>query len=252
MAFRIVGQQEMDRLADTLVSQESINEAVWQWEYLEERNAEFKRRLRPILRTVSFEALGSENPLLEAAHFLQSLFRDGKSLRGMSSNELTVQFVPDRNHRYLYTVDARGQRQFSVDRYEFLVYRALRNALEAGDVFCSNSVRYRSFEDDLLDDVRWQKKEELITDTGLTILHQPIEKQLESLGRQLELLLVEVNQRIAAGENKHIKKNQAVGGHYRMPGPHRPLIILFLPPILISISRPYCVLLIKELIYKPV
>jgi len=95
-----------------------------------------------------------------------------------------------------------------------------------------------------------QKKEELITDTGLTILHQPIEKLLESLERQLELLLVEVNQRIAAGENKHIKRNQAVGGHYRMPGPHQPLIILFLPPILISISRPYCVLLIKELILQ--
>jgi TnpA family transposase len=215
MAFRIVGQQEMDRLADTLVSQESINEAAWQWEYLEERNAEFKRRLRPILRTVSFEALGSENPLLEAAHFLQSLFRDGKSLRGMSSNELPVQFVPDRNHRYLFTVDARGQRQFSVDRYEFLVYRALRNALEAGDVFCRNSVRYRSFEDDLLDDVRWQKKEELIAYAGLTILHQPIEKLLESLERQLELLLVEVNQRIAAGENKHIKKKP--GGRWTLP-----------------------------------
>jgi len=46
-------------------------------------------------------------------------------------------------------------------------------------------------------------------------LHQPIEKLLESLERQLELLLVEVNQRIAAGENKHIKKKP--GGRWTLP-----------------------------------
>ncbi len=38
MAFRIVGQQEMNQLADTLVRQATINEAAWQWEYLEQRN----------------------------------------------------------------------------------------------------------------------------------------------------------------------------------------------------------------------
>jgi len=35
------------------------------------------------------------------------------------------------------------------DRYEFFVYRQLRQGLEAGDVFCRDSVRFRSFEDDL-------------------------------------------------------------------------------------------------------
>jgi len=132
----------MDQLADTLVRQDSINEAAWQWEYLEQRNVEFKRRLRPILRTVTFESFGDKNSLLEAAHILQSLFRDGKSLRGMSSAELSMQFVPDRIRQYLYTVDDKGQKRLSVDRYEFLVYRALRNALEAGDIFCCNSVQY--------------------------------------------------------------------------------------------------------------
>jgi len=51
----------------------------------------------------------------------------------------------------------------------------------------------------LLDDVRWQKKEELIAETGLAVLQQPIEELLVSLERQLELLLVEINQRIAMG-----------------------------------------------------
>ena len=38
------------------------------------------------------------------------------------------------------------------DRYEFLLYKHLRHGLEAGDIFCRDSVRFRSMEDDLLDD----------------------------------------------------------------------------------------------------
>ena len=49
-----------------------------------------------------------------------------------------------------------------MDRYEFLVYRLLRNRLEAGDIFCRDSIRFRSFEDDLIDDLQWQQKEKLI------------------------------------------------------------------------------------------
>ena len=108
MAFRIVERQEMNQLADTLVKQDSINEVAWQWEYFEERNAEFKRRLRPILRTVAFEALAGNVPLLEAAHLLQSRFRDGKSLRSVPSGKLPVQFIPDHIRRYLYTTDKKG------------------------------------------------------------------------------------------------------------------------------------------------
>ena len=56
---------------------------------------------------------------------------------------------------------------------KFLVYRLLRNRLEAGDIFCHDSVRFRSFEDDLLDEEQWQRKEELIASTGLSILQEP-------------------------------------------------------------------------------
>ena len=52
-----------------------------------------------------------------------------------------------------------AHRQLLVDRYEFLVYRLLCHGLEAGNMFCRDSVRFRSFEDDLLDDQTWQDKD---------------------------------------------------------------------------------------------
>lgn len=49
---------------------------------------------------------------------------------------------------------------FTPDKYEFLVYRLLRNYLEAGDIYVSDSKRFRSFEDDLIPLKTWQANKE--------------------------------------------------------------------------------------------
>jgi hypothetical protein len=67
-----------------------------------------------------------------------------------------------------------------------LGYRLLRQGLEAGNVYCRDSVRYRSFEDDLMDDQTWQDKDNLITSLGLPLLKQPIREHLAELEQQLE------------------------------------------------------------------
>ena len=86
--------------------------------------------------------------------------------------------------------------------------------MEAGDIFCSDSIRFRSINDDLLDDEQWQDKDKLIAEAGLDILQQPIEKHLEDLKEQLETRIAEVNRRIATGENEHFKIT-ANGRHAR-------------------------------------
>ena len=98
-----------------------------------------------------------------------------------------------------------GHKHLRPDRYEFLVYRLLRDRLEAGDLFCRDSLRFRSFEDDLLDDQQWQEKDRLLAETGLPILMQPIQEHLADLEQQLEDRLAVVNQRIATGENTHVQ-----------------------------------------------
>jgi TnpA family transposase len=106
------------------------------------------------------------------------------------------------------------------DRYEFLVYRLLRQGLEAGDIFCRDSVRFRSFEDDLLDDQRWQQKDKLMAEAGLVILQQPIQAHLAELGELLEARIAEVNRRIAAGENEHFQiKRRGPHIHWTLPYP---------------------------------
>src|SRR5690606_35929442 len=136
--------------------------------------------------------------------FLKTVVQKRKPLAHYQPEQFPRRFISAQNKPYLYTTDSVGQKQLLVDRYEFLVYRLLRNHLESGDVFCRDSVHFRSIEEDVLSDEQWQDKEALIAQVGLPILTQTAEEHLAELQELLETRLKQVNQRIAAGENEDI------------------------------------------------
>jgi len=202
-AFGLLERQEIDFMADHIVTNARFDETAFQWEHIDKLSNKFKRNLRPVLLSVDFAASLANDPLIEAINFLKSAFQSGRSLGQHTAATFPIRFIPGTVKRYLYEQDTQGQ--LLLDRYEFLVYRLLRIGLEAGDIFCRDSVRFRSFEDDLLDNQRWQKKEELIINSGLTILNQPIQEHLAALEQVLENRIAEVNQRIASGLNQHVQ-----------------------------------------------
>jgi len=63
--------------------------------------------------------------------------------------------------RYLFIGVEGKKKVLEVGRYEFLIYRLLRNALKAGDVFVKDSTEFRRFEDDLISDTRVGKTKKL-------------------------------------------------------------------------------------------
>jgi len=204
-AFEILERPKLDFIADHITTKARFDETGFQWEHIDSLANQFKRHLRPVLLTVDFAASKAQSPLIEAVDFLKETFQKGKPLGQYSPNVFPTRFIPNKTKRYLYAQKAHGTKDLLVDRYEFLVYRLLRNGLESGDIFCRDSVRFRSFEDDLIDDQQWQNKEQLIADTGLTILKQPIQEHLKSLEQMLEARIIEVNQRIKSGLNEHFK-----------------------------------------------
>nr|MBA3763058.1 Tn3 family transposase [Chthoniobacterales bacterium] len=102
--------------------------------------------------------------------------------------------------------ERRGKdRQLDVDRYEFLVYRLLRKALEAGNVYVGDSNEFRSFEDDLIRPERWKNKAAVLEEIGSPVLLAPIEQTLATFLAELEEKFEHVNRRLENGDNKHIK-----------------------------------------------
>ncbi|MDQ1327606.1 MAG: hypothetical protein QG641_889, partial [Candidatus Poribacteria bacterium] len=203
-AFGILERQKLDSIANHITKSARFDETAFQWEHIDKLASQFKRHLRPILLSVDFASSSANNPLIEAINFLKDSYQKDKPLGQYPYETFPKRFITGKMKRYLYE-----NKQLLPNRYEFLVYRLLRNSLEAGDIFCRDSVRFRSFEDDLLDKQKWQNKEELIAITGLTVLKQPIRDHLAMLEQTLENRIDEVNQRIAKGINEHfqIKKH---------------------------------------------
>ena len=203
-AFRILAREQMTRAAEHLTTQAPCDETAWQWAHLDTLGRHFKLHLRPVLLAVEWAASSGQRAFMDAVHFLQDAVQKGRPLSAYPVAALPWRFVPVTAKRYLYGPEAHGQKPFLPDRYEFLVYRFLRNGLEAGDVFCRDRDRFRSFEDDLIEKDRWQHtKAQLLAATGAARLTQPIREHLAELEHQLEERLVTVNQRIASGDNPH-------------------------------------------------
>ncbi len=203
-AFEILERQKLDFVAEHIASQAQFDETAFQWEHVDTLAPQFKRNLRPVLLSVEFATSSGHTPLMTAMRFLKDTFHKGRSLSQYSTERFPTQFIPDSIKRYLYA-PGEDDAKLLPDRYEFLVYRLLRNGLESGDVFCRDSVRFRSLEDDLIDEQQWQAKATLIPITGLIILNQPIREHLAGLEQSLETRIIEVNQRLSAGENEHFE-----------------------------------------------
>ena len=137
-------------------------------------------------------------------------FKKGKPLKEFQTELFPVECIPASISGYLYTGTSEQDQQLIPDRYEFLIYRLLRNGLESGDVSCRNSIHFRSLEDDLIDDLKWQDKTQLMISNNLTILANPIVEHLALLEKTLEDRIEEVNRHITDGDNEHfqIKKRR--------------------------------------------
>lgn len=217
-AFAILPAAKLTQVADHIVEQSiQLDEQLFQWEYLDQISQRVKTRLRPLLRIIDFQATSANQSLMAAIRFLQTVVQKRKPLAHYQPERFPRRFISAQNKPYLYTTDSAGQKQLLVDRYEFLVYRLLRNHLESGDVFCRDSVHFRSIEEDVLSDEQWQDKEALIAQVGLPILTQTAEEHLAELQELLETRLQQVNQRITAGENEDIVIKKS--GRWHLPYP---------------------------------
>jgi hypothetical protein len=205
-AFGILAREKLESVADRIAAKTGFDETAFEWEHIDRLGKQFKYHLRPVLVAVDFTAISARNPLMEATTFLKEAFGKGKPLGQYPLKAFPTGFVPESAKRYLYAKDEHGRKRLIPDRYEFLVYRELKHGVDAVDISCRDSVRFRSFEDDLVDGGLWRRdKEKLIAETGLPILKTPIREHLASLKEMVEGRLIEVNRHILSGENEHFK-----------------------------------------------
>jgi hypothetical protein len=81
----------------------------------------------------------------------------------------------------------------------------LKLKLESGDVFVKESVRFKSFEEDLIDNEKWNDKDKIIKNLDLPYLHKPVDYILTAFEEAVENSLSTVNSRIKERKNQDVK-----------------------------------------------
>lgn len=209
-AFSLLDPERFALVADYMRSA-AFDKTGFEWAYYTTLSPTFKRNLRHVFSELDFAGRVEDAPLLNAVAFLQDLLRQGQSPRQVKPSRFPTAIIPKGVQRHLFHMPTgqRKDKRLDVDRYEFLVYRLLRNALEAGDVYVQDSTEFRRFEDDLISDARWEDKDAVLREIGAPILLAPIEATLTAFREALEAKFTAVNRRIDSGDNHHIKVRSA-------------------------------------------
>jgi len=205
-AFSLLAAERIPLVA-TYLRAVVFDKTACEWAHYGALHQTFRRNLRRLFCALDVAGPAEDDaPLLKAITFLQDLLRQGKSPRQAKPGSFPTGILTKNVQRYLYT---RGEKpkdkRLEVDRYEFLVYLLLRNGLEGGNVYVQDSNEFRSFEDDLINPDRWQDKEAVLREIGAPVLLAPIQETLAAFRTDLDAGFQRVNDRIARGENKHIK-----------------------------------------------
>ncbi|MGP6192138.1 MAG: Tn3 family transposase [Vulcanimicrobiaceae bacterium] len=210
-AFVILEREKMKRMAQ-FIGEQSFDTTAIEWDFIASLAPTFKLNLRPLLLQLPLTGHREDHALMEAIAFLKASFKKGKPLSGYRFDQLPKAFISYGMKAYLYEKDGAGRRRVHPDKYEFLVYRLLRNRLEAGDIFVDDSLRFRSFDRDLIPKGTWrQHRARILQAIDAPALTKPMRQLLAELEAELEAKYEAVNRRILSGENTHIKLTRKRG-----------------------------------------
>src|SRR6266446_776890 len=211
-AFSMLAPEHFPRVSDSM-RHITFDKTACEWACYTTLSPTLKRNLRQGFCALDFAGRVEDTPLLEAVTFLQTLLRQGQSPRQTLPSTCPITVIPKALHPYRCTTveGHRTAKRLEVDRYEFLGYRRLRNALEAGDVYVQERTEFRRFEDDLIRDTRWQDKDAVLREIGAPIGLAPIDETRAALRDTLDAKLQAVNQRLEDGTNTHSKGTVVAG-----------------------------------------
>jgi TnpA family transposase len=193
-AHEILRPERLERLCRHLAGEAIFDEAAYEWNAIDDIMRKAKRNLRPLMRFLALQGTPANAELLSVLATMTDAFSKGSPL---PLSHLPTSIIPAKLRRYILNSNVTIIR----DRYEFMVYRLLRDRIEAGDIYCNDSAGFRSFEDDLVDDKTFQQRHDIFAQHGLEVANRPIRAQLDELGTLLNERFDAVNRRILDGKN---------------------------------------------------
>lgn len=215
--YDIVSKDKFDEFTNKL-ARPDIDENSYVWAYYTEEHAAIKRNLRAIFLSLNFN-LDKNTKIKEAVEFIRDHFHSKEKTKDPVAQGVPLAFIPKQTLKFIVYKKAvsvspgskrtKNVKHINIQRYEMAIYKAIVEALGAGNIFVPDSVNYRSLEDELIPLHVWiEDKDKILRDLSDCINTAPIEDILSVLDTELSNLYKHVNKRIKSNENKYIKVDQ--------------------------------------------
>lgn len=207
-AFQILPKSHMHTVQQFLLGN-TRDEDLFYWAYIESISHKVILYLRKLFQTIDFSMPHESDPEGMIQTMKEILSSDNKCKLSDCHEQRLLKLV---HHKLRpYVTDSSGKILWK--RFEFHFYHFLSSRIKNKKMFLKNSLNYRPLNDELIQEDLWKKdSEKYIQNSGSIRLSEPIEQILEDHRKELDPLIVSVNDRILNGENQHIKTRLTESG----------------------------------------
>lgn len=200
-AFEIILSEEELRHKIPEEHEEELQPIDFQWKLVDTLFHRYQRQLRPLMMAIDFSSTADESPWLQAITWFKELLGANKTIHHYPITAAPEKTRPKRLEKYLFDTNAKGEKKFHADRYEFWIYRQLKKRLKAGELYLEDSIHNRSLQQELH---FAKEKEALVEPLDIPALRQPIKLLLDERLAELRSEWLKFNTDFTQGKLKHL------------------------------------------------
>nr|WP_255321787.1 Tn3 family transposase [Cellvibrio sp. BR] len=194
-ALDILPEQDIFLIGDYLVN-EVIDEKKYQWEFIDQNLSKIKKSIRSLFKCLTFsDRDGDTFAIREIVKAQEQLITDG------NLSDFNQQFIKKNIRPYIIDKDDSGATRIDYDRAEWWLYTKLASLINERQVNISASLTYKRFEDNLLNDERWTRKQQLRENSNLESMKADEKVFVPAKVTVLKDKLTFVSKRVMEGQN---------------------------------------------------
>ena len=195
-AFTILPKKDIPKITDQLANAK-WDVGIYEWLYYDQSIKRIQGNIGRLFNCLEFSCRDSESLLFKQIKCWQ--LEAGKE----PTKPIDGRLIKKSLKPYLYTEQKKDEaKQVISSRYEVLLYKLVKDGLEAGLLFISDSQTFRSLADDLISDKEWESKDKILKSLEVPKISQSVDSLLTDLEQELEVLLNDVSERINNGNNE--------------------------------------------------
>jgi len=194
-AFELIPAESIKLLSDHLDNND-FDGRQYEWQFIDKQSSKIKKLIRSLFLSIDIEFIHLKDELREqytTAHEELGAFKTIKTIN--------IDVVPKSDREYLEGDNTK----LIANRFEYFLYRKAEQLFHSNNLTVKESVNNRSLTSDLIQPKEWEKKAEIIENTGLDKLSTSINQTLTDKSQQLEAKLMEVSEHIFNGDNKYVE-----------------------------------------------